>query len=202
MLKVSSGENKGAKLTAPAEVRPTKAIVKNALFNILRHHDASAENKIFLDVFAGAGSVGIEAISNGFICVFIEKFKSVFEILKKNLLKNKLPLSYYQFSALKKIARIRKFETNALIYGDALKIIDEFNCKFDIIFIDPPYDSNLAEKIITSTNLKSILTDNGLIIVETSKKEFHCPETFTPAFQKKYGETYLYFFKHNNYNLN
>ncbi|HON57371.1 MAG TPA: RsmD family RNA methyltransferase, partial [bacterium] len=164
---------------------------------IIRNHIDNFNNKIFLDVFSGSGNIGIEAVSNGFLCVFVEKFKSVYEILKYNLEKYKIQFQTYQFSALKKLNDVEAIDKNIVIYGDALKTIKLLNSKFDVIFIDPPYNSNLAEKILSNDNLKNIIHNKTLIIIETSKQNFNAnvPDYLKLLSQKKYGEAYLYIFQ-------
>ncbi|HPP86883.1 MAG TPA: RsmD family RNA methyltransferase, partial [bacterium] len=117
--------------------------------------------------------------------------------LKYNLEKYKIQFQTYKFSALKKLNDVEAIDKNIVIYGDALKTIKLLNSKFDVIFIDPPYNSNLAEKILSNDNLKNIIHNKTLIIIETSKQNFNAnvPDYLKLLSQKKYGEAYLYIFQ-------
>ena len=146
------------------DLRPTSSKVKLALFNILY----DIKGKVFLDLFAGSGQIGLEALKKGadkVIFVEIDR-KRVFDIKKKVSL---------QFS---------NFEVHQ---GDSLKFLKNLNEKVDIIFADPPYDYKNYEKLIGLAVSK--LSDDGVFILEHSANV-----DFNSDRKKKYGDTTLSFF--------
>lgn len=142
---ITAGEFKGQKITAPDEkiTRPTLSKVRMAVFNTLQAL-IDFEGKSFLDLYAGSGIMGIEALSRGFSSLWaIEKNPKVTPILKNN---------YKKFAAQKEIK---------LLTGDSLKIAPKLNEKFDVIYIDPPYFSGVYED-----SLKAVANLGGIIILE------------------------------------
>ena len=123
---ITAGKYKGRKLITPDEniTRPTLSKVRMALFNTLQSM-INFEDATFLDMFAGSGIMGLEALSRGFKSVTaIEKNPKVFKILKDN----------YNLIG----------ETQNLIFGDSLKVVpDTF---FDVVYIDPPYFAEIYEQ--------------------------------------------------------
>ncbi len=172
-MRIISGLYKGRKIPNVfnvKEVNPSSDIVKGALFNIIA---GEIRGKIFFDVYAGTGNIGFEALSRGAeFCVFIEKLNKMTSYISN--IANKFNIK----------------DKTKIICGDANKFInkDLFNSyKPNFIFIDPPYDYNLAEKslenIIDSyylsnlgndlnNNKNNTVMDNNLtIIVQHNKKE-------------------------------
>ncbi|MBP7652831.1 RsmD family RNA methyltransferase [Candidatus Dependentiae bacterium] len=190
MITVSSGKFKNFKLKVPESIRPTKSIVKSAVFNILRHRNFGQGNN-FIDLFAGCGNMGIEAASMGFTPFFSEKFKSVYEYLLSNLTKLKIDFDEYKFSSLKRIENKNKIEKTTVVYGDTVKIIDSLNFEFDVVYIDPPYDTNFGEKILNSDSFKKNVSSNTVILYETSKNIVNHDEFYIIENSKKYGDTIL-----------
>ena len=145
-MRIISGNLKGKKILTPKDefTRPLKDLTKESIFNIIKHSkllDIKLENSIILDLFSGVGSFGLECLSRGALAVtFLENYKDVLPILKKNI--DNLKLENYS-----KIIERNIFETNTL------KLLDN---KFEIIFIDPPYkEKKLFEMLenIFKTNL-------------------------------------------------
>ena len=141
-MRVISGTAKGTKLLAPKTgTRPTSDRAKESIFNIISER---IKDSYFLDIFAGSGAIGIEALSRrAKHAVFIENSFQAIEIIHKNLLKTKLL-------------------NKAVILDD----INKINFTFDIIFLDPPFDKNLIEPTIDIIVNKKILKQNGIIIAE------------------------------------
>jgi 16S rRNA (guanine966-N2)-methyltransferase len=184
MIKVAGGLKKGQALChTPGyhELRPTSGKVKEALFNILGNQNAGAD---FLDLFAGTGSVGIEALSRGARhCTFVEKDKKHFNLLKKNI-------DHFQMNASSTLLclDIFKFKTPGQLY--------------DIVYIDPPYDTRLLEKLLPVLAESGMIRKSGVIFVEHFKKLSLSPN-FGSFFLKKrycYGDTHLSAYQ-NNQNL-
>ncbi len=134
---LTGGEFKGTKIEVPKTARPTLSKVRESVFNMLDNLDHG--NK-FLDMFAGSGLIGLEALSRGYSVKEIEIDKKSCELIRKN------------YSKINKIANITI--CNALNYKGEM---------FDVIYLDPPWSDNYMPIIQKATEL---LNDYGLIIVE------------------------------------
>ena len=147
-MRVVSGIARGRKLKTPSgnEVRPTADSVKEAVFNILRN---DVEGRRVLDLFAGSGQMGIEALSRGAKeAVFVDISRTSLKLVNENL-----ALCGFQAETVKE---------------DALSYLKKAS-PFDIIIIDPPYDSDYYEKVLELIKSFDILTDGGIIVVETRR---------------------------------
>ena len=176
--RIIAGKYKGRRLSSvPGTItRPITDRVKENLFNILGPDIVGTR---FLDAFAGTGSVGIEALSRGAdYTLFIEKNRSPFDVLNKNL-------------------AIIKGENFDVIRDDALKWIEKFEGEgFDFLFIAPPqYHGVWLRAIAHIENNPVILKNDGRIIVQIDPKEFQEFETdtFKILDKRKYGNTLLLF---------
>jgi 16S rRNA (guanine(966)-N(2))-methyltransferase RsmD len=149
-MNITGGIYKGRKITAPDEkvTRPTLSKTRESVFNVL-YSLIDFEEKIFLDMFAGSGIMGLEALSRGFKDVYaIEKNFKVAKILKSNY--SNLGLS------------------PNLIIGDSLKTILKLNKTFDVIYIDPPYNGGLYQDCLRLIKQSELLNPNGIVILEHS----------------------------------
>ena len=173
-MRVVGGKYRGAKLFEfdGLFIRPTSDMTKESLFNILREKTVGAA---FLDLFAGTGSIGIEALSRGASEVIFtdSNIKSV-EIINKNL--NKLKL------------------TAKVLKTDAIDYLSSTDKKFDIIFMDPPYKTDLGFKALEKIAEKNVLKEDGLIIFESEEKKDAVYGCFTKIDERKYGRAVLSFF--------
>lgn len=150
-MRVISGIAKGTHLDSLEgnNTRPTLDRVKEALFNILQYDVQDAN---VLDLFSGSGALAIEALSRGAkYCVLCDKSNEAIKIIKNNLKKTKL----------EEKAKVIKSD-----YIKALQLLKQEN-KFDLIFIDPPYKDNIAVKAIQTIIEFNLLSENGIIILET-----------------------------------
>tara|TARA_Y100001935_G_scaffold119969_1_gene99217 strand:- start:378 stop:944 length:567 start_codon:yes stop_codon:yes gene_type:complete len=183
-MRIISGKFKGKKIFLPKDLktRPLKDLTKESIFNIIQHSNKfkiNIYNSHILDLFSGVGSFGIECLSRGAENVtFIENYKNVLPILKKNLLSLSLNDNF------------EILEKN--IYEEKLNFSTGY--KFDIIFLDPPYkDKNLIiifEKILNEKLLKK----EGIIILHRNKKEKDIfPKNFKILEEKNYGITKIIF---------
>ena len=166
-MRVITGTAGGRKLKSPNgdAVRPTTDHVKQAVFNILQF---DMEGRRVLDLFAGTGQLGIEALSRGAkSCVFIDESREAVKIVKENLKACGLSAPVLQENAL-----------NYLRRGE----------RFDLIFVDPPYDAGLYEPVLNTLNSVDNLSDGGIIICE-ARRETALPEL--PAPYRK-GKEYRY----------
>lgn len=169
MLKIFSGLYKGRKLKSVShpDVRPTTAKVKLSFFDILQEN---IRETIFLDGFGGTGNIGIEALSRGAeYVVFIEQLSEVAKVLKHNLDKIGIPPDHY---------RIIKGEYNRSVIQ-----LGKEGFKFDIIFLDPPYELLDYANPLKVIYKRNILKDDGIIILERPSnlnfdgKYFDCYKT-------------------------
>ncbi|MDP4118078.1 MAG: 16S rRNA (guanine(966)-N(2))-methyltransferase RsmD [Bacillota bacterium] len=152
-MRVVAGEAKGHKLISPngLETRPTTDKVKESLFSMITGHISGA---LVLDLFAGSGSLGIEALSRGAEkCVFTDMNNEAVRHINTNLDHTKLQ------------GKAEVIKCNALTY------LKECDRKFDIILLDPPYHHGLAENALRIINERNILSDDGVISVETDDGE-------------------------------
>ena len=147
-MRVITGTCRGRRLKSPTgnDVRPTTDNVKEAVFNIIR---SDVEGRRVLDLFAGTGQLGIEALSRGAKeAVFVDASPASLKIVKENL----------QLCSLQ----------GAVVRSDAVAYLSRCG-SFDLIFVDPPYASGLYEKVLESINLFDILSEGGIIIVEADR---------------------------------
>ena len=184
MPSIIGGKYKRTKIEVPSKlVRPTTALKREAIFSILESYALQNsidiyKNKSIIDVFAGSGLIGLEAISRGMKkSYFIENNESVLKILKKNC---------------NKICKKNEYE---IIFEKAINGLNRvFEILPSIIFIDPPYrkeDINLILLKILENNIKS---RNTIIIIETERKEqIVIPLGFSVFKEKIYGKTKLLF---------
>lgn len=154
MSKIISGAFKGIELEVfpQKNMRPTSCRAKEALFNIIQFE---LKNKIFVDLFAGTGQIGLEALSRGASkCFFVEKSRKSAKILIKNI---------------NKISEISNQKLNFQIYIlNIIKFLDKFSEKTDILFADAPFDSPINEKIFVK--FSKIMNKNGILIIENESK--------------------------------
>lgn len=182
-MKVISGILKGRNINGYNidGTRPTMDRVKESLFGMIQ---AYVKNSICLDLFAGSGQLGIEAISNGAsLCYFIDNNKEVIKILNKNIID----------LGIKKESKV--------ILSDWKRMLNDFgnqDIKFDIIFVDPPYDYNVYEKILVKVSELDLLNDDGLIILEHSGLKLNDRyNNLTLYKEKKYGSKCVNIYKKN-----
>ena len=166
-MRIIAGDAKGRRLFSPKgeNLRPTSDKVKEALFNILAFRIVGAS---FLDLYAGSGSVGIEAISRGAKNVaFVEKNKTNILLLKKNL------------SLFPDHHAIHVFE------GTALHFLKKNKDVFDIVFIDPPYADG-SEAILQALGCYDKIPSDGLVIIEHFHKQTLPDMAGSLSFLKQY----------------
>ncbi len=185
MPRIISGTAKKMKLSYPRSsaviVRPTSDRVKESLFNIIA--DILPGSKVF-DIFAGTGSLGVEALSRGACeAVFADNERQCCEVIIQNLTKAAL---------IKKASVINK---------DASEAITEMRGRrFDIVFMDPPYGKKLIEKTMDNLLYSDIINEDGLIIAEHHIKDSPPAEDrrYLLTDRRRYGITVLSFYRLNN----
>ena len=153
-MRIISGTARGTKLyTLEGQTtRPTLDRVKESLFNIIQNE---IPNSIFLDLFSGSGAIGLEAASRGASKVILcDKSKEAIQIIKKNIEKTHLS---------------EKVELYNLDYELLLKT--KVKDKLDIVYIDPPYDSDFVIKSIKCIIEQKLTGENSVIIIETDDEQ-------------------------------
>lgn len=180
-MKVISGSLKGKSLKTlkGLDIRPTPNKVKEALFNILGDKIVDAR---FLDLFAGAGSVGIEALSRGAgEVLFVENDKKAVQLIKENL----------ERCGIKEQCDI-VFQNGI----DFLKAMKKNPQKFDLIFLDPPYHTSSGESAMEEIGKADILAKDGLVILEHfHKMEIKETHGILKRYrERRFGDTCLSFF--------
>lgn len=179
-VRVIGGSHRGMKIKSLAGVntRPTSDFVREALFNII---GPDVSGKDFADVYAGTGAVGIEALSRGAkSATFIEKNAKACNLIRENL----------KSLDLRDKATVYNMDTNTA-FEKAL----ERGLEYDIIFLDPPYDSGQINRSLMFLRGCSLVNTGTLIIAQHSTKEQIHPKGFCIAKQKNYGRTILSFLR-------
>ena len=191
-MRILSGKLKGSKILTNHKklkgsesfiTRPTSDRVKETLFNIIEHgFNIDFSNISFLDCFSGSGAIGLEAISRGCSIVsFLDSDKSACECINKNLSNLKLNENN-QVNSL----RIHNYD----FFDESLPP----NNKFDIVFLDPPYELMKPGKVFMRLKELRVTKINSLIIYECNK-ELEKMDGFEILRSRKIGKTYLNFFK-------
>jgi 16S rRNA (guanine966-N2)-methyltransferase len=182
-MRVISGQYKGRVIQMPKGIRPTQNKARKAIFDIL----GDIEGLSFLELCAGSGAVGLEALSHGVKeVVFVENNPECLKALRSNL--SYMLTTGYSLMPLDAYAAIEKLAVKKVA--------------FDIIFLDPPYckdnTSSAAKKILQSISDHAILAHTGLLIAQHFKKD-NLPERLGDLMlfkRTKYADTLLSFYKH------
>ncbi|HHY47032.1 MAG TPA: 16S rRNA (guanine(966)-N(2))-methyltransferase RsmD [Firmicutes bacterium] len=156
MVRIIAGSAKGRRLRSlpGLDVRPTLDRVKEALFNILGNRVIDAE---FLDIFAGTGNIGIEALSRGALhAVFVDSSDRQVRLIRENL----------KLTGLESRARV--YRNDAI---GACRMLGRQGLKFDIIFADPPYGRGLSVAVMGQVDRSAILAPGGIAVVEHSRRD-------------------------------
>lgn len=173
MMRVITGIARGRRLeTLPGEdvTRPTTESVKEALFSMIQFE---LEDKKVIDLFAGSGQLGIEALSRGARhCTFVEGNRQAFKVIEDNL------------------SHCRLESSAKVVLSDAVSFLMRKD-NFDIAFLDPPYHQGLAEKCLPL--LLPMMSADGVVVCETAADE-NLPESihdWSADRVRKYGKTKL-----------
>lgn len=180
-MRVITGEARGRKLLTleGADVRPTTDKVKEAVFSAIQF---DIQDRVFLDLFAGSGQMGIEALSRGAkSAVFVDNSRKAVEIVRKNLNNTGF------------------YERAKVIHTDGLSFLSMTGEEFDIVYLDPPYGTGILQEIMPKIVEK--VKKTGVIIVENPEKEDILQNygEFMLDRQKHYGKIKISMYRHKDY---
>ncbi|MDR2549446.1 MAG: 16S rRNA (guanine(966)-N(2))-methyltransferase RsmD [Desulfobulbus sp.] len=188
-MRITGGSARGRKLASPrsGQIRPTCDRVREALFNIVGQRIAGSR---VLDLFAGTGAIGIEALSRGAASVlFVDQSAETGRLIETNL-RACIARPHAAFAALNLATspHLHPLQAAAAAHG-----------RFDLAIMDPPYQKNLAQRVLAMVEEADILAEDGLIIVEEHRSVV-LPESVASLAlidHRRYGETGLWFFTPN-----
>jgi len=187
-MRITGGSARGCSLSTPKSgkqsIRPTSDRTRESLFNIIAK---DVPDGPVLDLYAGTGALGIEALSRGAqLAVFIDKSRQALELIHANL----------SHCFTKPQAALHQINLGR---ADALKVLQRklpAGLRFNLVFLDPPYEKKLAEKTLQMVDKAGIVHIGGLVIVE-ERKNVHLPEqcgSLILTDQRQYSETGLWFY--------
>ena len=173
---------RGLKLQPPVDfsIRPTSDRLKESLFSILESnkYNVKIENSNVIDICSGTGALGIEALSRGAkLIYFIDKDPKAINVLQKNI--SKLKIDYKDETYIK------------IIRDDANKALQNIKNNFDIVLIDPPYNSNVIEECLVKLKQYNLINFNSYFFTESSKNENINFDGFDLLDTKIYGKSKL-----------
>lgn len=181
-MQIISGDKKGYRIYGPGpdEIRPMRHLVRKALFDILRQ---VVPDSRFLDLYAGTGSIGLEALSRGASGVtLVDSFSGATQLINRNVEK----LGY---------------ESKARVYEmkveKAIGKFDRRDRRFDVAFLGPPYDEGLAEETLNQLAGKNVVRRGGLVAVEVFFKNDLADHygDLAKIKESEYGQNKLYFYR-------
>ncbi len=188
-MKIIGGSAGGRPLKTPSgdETRPTSSLVRESMFNIL---GSPSETTTVLDLFAGTGSLGFEALSRGaqYAC-FVDSSPKAFSSIQRNA----ITLNMNDQCAIYKSTMF-----------SAVHTLMQENRQFDWIFADPPYHKAMAQKTLKTLSKTTLLKPDGTCIIEHDKRQ-DMPSDLASLIQydqRIYGDTAISFYKHSNHALN
>jgi 16S rRNA (guanine966-N2)-methyltransferase len=183
-MRIVAGRFRGTALAAPKnfDIRPTSDRVREALFNILAHgiEGCRIEGARVLDLFAGTGALGLEALSRGAAYVhFVEESAEARGLIRRNV------------EALSAMGVTKIYRRDATNLGAAGTLRP-----FDLVFADPPYGKGLAEKALAAARAGGWLAPGATAVIEErADAEIAAPLSFAAIDRRVYGDTALHFFR-------
>ena len=173
-MRIITGTARGRRLKElpGLETRPTTDKVKESIFNIVQF---DIEGRRVLDLFAGTGQLGLEALSRGAAsCTFVDVRREAAAVVRENLSHTGLA-------------------GGTVIQGDYLAFLNGCREKFDLLFLDPPYGSGLLDRALETTAAIDIMSENGIIICESAAESaLPClPAPYEKGREYRYGKIKL-----------
>ena len=182
VVRIVGGRLKGRNLASPAtrDIRPTADRLRESVFNILIHaYDDPIADARVLDLFAGTGALGIEAVSRGAkFALFVDNGAEARALLRNNV------------EALGLGGVTKVYRRDATDLGPAHPVEP-----FALVFLDPPYGRGLAEKALASLRDGGWLTRDALLVVEEVKAAFVAPDGFAELERRAYDDTEFTFLR-------
>ena len=180
-MRIISGKFRGLKLHSPKniEIRPTSDRLRESLFSIINSnkYDVNIIDANVIDICTGTGALGIEALSRGAKNLYlIDNEQNSLDIVKTNL------------------SKIKSYDIESSVYirkADAKKPFKNINLIFNIVLIDPPYNSSIIQQCLPLLKEYNLIDKNSLIFAETSKQETISVENFKVLDTKFYGKSKL-----------
>ena len=180
-MRIISGKFRGLKLHSPTniEIRPTSDRLRESLFSIINSnkYDVNIIDANVIDICTGTGALGIEALSRGAKNLYlIDNEQNSLDIVKTNL------------------SKIKSYDIESSVYirkADANKPFKNINLIFNIVLIDPPYNSSIIQQCLPLLKEYNLIDKNSLIFAETSKQETISVENFKVLDTKFYGKSKL-----------
>ena len=179
-MRIITGTSKGRRLVTPkgASIRPTSDRIKESIFNIL---GGKIEGKLVLDLYAGTGNLGIEAISRGAReVIFIEKSREALKIIERNLLACQMK------------------DRSEILLKDVIQAIGHLKGKgecFDLVFVDPPYEKGLIRRTLEKLVAARIYHEDSILVIQHDRRE-PLPDTsgsWNLIRQRRIGDTLISF---------
>ncbi|MDD7719006.1 MAG: 16S rRNA (guanine(966)-N(2))-methyltransferase RsmD [Eubacteriaceae bacterium] len=181
-MRIITGEYRGRRLESPIgyDVRPTTDKVKEAIFNIIMNDiwDATC-----VDLFAGTGNLGLEALSRGAKkCYFGDNSRESLNLIKAN------------------VKMCRAEDKSVIIAGDYTKTLSRINEKIDIFFLDPPYKDGLYENCLELIDELDLLSEDGIVVAEHGIRDYVPEEIGRLEIikQRKYGKIMVTIYAEKN----
>ena len=175
-MRVIAGTAKGRKLRVPAglHVRPSGARLRESAFGILEHRGAIDGARV-LDLFAGTGALGIEALSRGAASlVAVEQDRAVAKLLQANV-------EHAGFA-----------DRTRVVVQPAARAVAQLpdGDSFDLVLVDPPYREGLAQPVLERLAERGLVTPDGLVLVEHARVEsLAWPETWELELERRFGDS-------------
>lgn len=181
-MRIVGGKFRGRALAGPNSqaIRPTADRLRESIFNILAHaYGDPVTGSRVLDLFAGTGALGLEALSRGAaFALFVDDGAEARAIIRQN------------------VQTLGVAGTSRIFRRDATKLGDVHpNDPFSLVFLDPPYGKGFAEKVLVSARAGGWLTPEALIVVEEAKGAFTTPDGFEEIERRDYDDTEFVFLK-------
>ncbi len=177
MIRLTGGEWRGRAIQVPDDprTRPTQSMLRQAMFNSIQGY---VEGTRVLDLFAGSGALGFEALSRGAAhCTFVEKARSVAKLISKNA------------ATLGCEDRVRVLELDSTAFRLA-----QVREPFDLVLCDPPYGNGFELKMLELGDWGAALTPEGFILMESAVRDGELPQevgVLSKVREKAYGDTLL-----------
>ncbi|PHZ85003.1 16S rRNA (guanine(966)-N(2))-methyltransferase RsmD [Paremcibacter congregatus] len=177
-MRIISGQYRGRKLLSPSnqDIRPTSDRMRETMFNILSHAPISLTGANVLDVFAGTGALGLEALSRGAAHVtFFDKHRPSLDLVKRNI-------------------ALLQAEKKTRIKCVSAPILPRPTAQFNFIFLDPPYNLNVINETIISLKKSGYMAKDCLVIAEyAAANPIEFPDFLKVSTEKTYGEAHFSF---------